>query len=136
MIAVTTPQKGNNMGYESKLYVVEKSSMIGACGKRWAEVIAVFDICKCYAVSDVLRGKPQTDCYIFADDGDTEITEDMYGEPLTESEIADVIKIIEEAQTHEGCKNYRRLPYVLAALKSFEEHKDQWRDVVVLHYGH
>lgn len=74
------------MGYESKLYIVEKSKCINKFGEKWGDVIAMFDMCKYYNLSDVLRHKPETDCYIIADDGNTEITRDRYGDKMTESD--------------------------------------------------
>ena len=72
------------MGYESKIFVVRKGGLQGDCGKNYAQEIARFDLCKVYGVSDYLRNAPKTDCYIYSDDGNTEIITDRYGEELTE----------------------------------------------------
>lgn len=124
------------MGYESKLYIVKKSRYADADGRRYAQVIAMFDVCKYYSLSDVLRNKPVTDCYIYADDGNTEITKDEYGKPLTESDLQTVIYIIEK-DIAEG-ENYRRIFPLLSMLKAFEEQKNNgiWDNIVVLHYGY
>lgn len=124
------------MGYESKIYVVEKSRHAEKYGKSWGDVVAIFDLCKYYDLSDVLRHKPETDCYIIADDGNTEIITDKYGDTLKETDLKTVIKIMEKSLT-EG-KNYRRIAPTLMALKVFEEQKNNgvWDDLVVLHYGY
>ena len=122
------------MGYESRLYVVDKTNgkISGRNGVRyWADVIATFNLCKVYGVSDKMREYPETDCFIYADDGNTEIVEDRYGDVMKEIPIEDAIKIIEEASMHDG---YRRYAPCLALLKSFD--KIQWRNLVVLHYGY
>lgn len=124
------------MGYESKIYIVEKSKNTNKFGEKWADVIAMFDLCKYYNLSNVLRHKRKTDCYIIADDGDTEITADRYGDRLTESDLETVINIMERDIAHgEG---YRRIFPILSMLKVFEEQKNAgiWNDLVVLHYGY
>ena len=117
------------MGYESKLYIVEKSiGKPNEDGYIWAEVIAVFDLC----VANLnVKNYPPTDCYIY-DGNDTPIYEDMYGEPLREISITDMIEIIEKAR--ENDTSYRRYQPCLQLLKGFDE--SQWRKIVVLHYGY
>lgn len=136
------------MGYETKLYIVTKSNKtitnfygekidmgreINGKKMYYAECICQFDLSKCYSVSDVMREYPPTDCFIYADDGNTMIIEDMYGSPLTEIPIEDAIDIIEEALDEEY---YRRYVPILAALKALNADKEHWRELVVLHYGY
>lgn len=123
------------MGYESKLYIVEKQGW-GEDERTYAEVIAMFDLCKYYFLSDKLRYKPKTNCYFYADDGDTQVLEDMYGQPLTEATIQDVIDILEE-DVKNG-EDYRRIFPLLSALKVFAEQEKQftWGELAVLHYGY
>ena len=124
------------MGYESKLYVVQKRTMVNEEGKTYAQVIAMFDMGKYYSLSNVLRNKPETNCYFYADDGNTQITEDRYGKPLTESDIKTVIDILEK-DIAKG-ENYRRILPLLSTLKAFEKQIQEglWDDIVVLHYGY
>lgn len=120
------------MGYESRLYIVDKKSTGNGKGKRWAEIIAVFNMCKCPL--DVFHS--YTDCYIYADDGNTQIEEDKYGEPLREASIEEVVKAFEKII--EQGSEYRRLFPTLAALSTFEEQVNTgvWNNLVVLHYGY
>ena len=123
------------MGYESRLYVIEKSTMKG-CEEPtkdmvWGQVIATFDLCKVYAVSDKMRYYPKTDAYIYLDGMEEPCVEDWYGEPLKEVPLADAIKIVREAAEND---EYRRLKPCLSLLEGFETEK--WRELVVLHYGH
>jgi len=122
------------MGYESKLYVVEKSKYPYPSddGMIWGEVVAMFDLCKCHPVSDELRKYPDTNAYIYADDGNTKILEDKCGEKLKEIPIKDTIKIIKKAMKNGNY--YRRYKPCLKLLESFN--LDEWSDLVVLHYGH
>lgn len=118
------------MGYESKLYVIQKYDCVKQNDKIFAEVIAMFDLCK---VNDIDFSKyPATDCYIYDVDGNTKITEDMYGEPLKELTISDAIIEIERAMTK---GQYRRWNPILGLLKGFNE--DEWDNgLSVLHYGY
>lgn len=123
------------MAYESRIYVVSKGLTIDKeLGKRWGEKIAMFNMCQCKSLANLMRSKPATDCYIYAEDGDTHIIEDCYGKPLTEASCSDVISVLEKEV--ENGENYRRIFPLLAMLKSFEEHKDQWGEIAVLHYGY
>lgn len=122
------------MGYESKLYIVDKASMFPNEEMRYCQVIAVFDLCKFYPLSCVISTYPQTDCYFYADDGNTKVLEDRYGDALRELPIEDVIDIIRN-EIYSG-RTYRRLYPVLAALEVLENKQDQWNELAVLHYGY
>lgn len=123
------------MGYESRLYVVNKhdlSYIVNGVSRKDGETIAVFNLCKVPAVSDRMLKYPATDCYIFADDGDTEITEDKYGKPLREIPVQDAIQILEDAQHIEDY--YRRYEPCIQLLRGFA--LSDWQNLVVLHYGY
>lgn len=118
------------MGYESKLYVVDKHKFNDSY--IWGEVIAMYDLCKVPDVSCKMRKYPATDCFIYADDGNTEITEDRYGDTMKEIPVADAIRIIENAIERDP--HYRRYNPCLQLLKGFD--LDDWGNLVVLHFGH
>jgi phosphoenolpyruvate synthase/pyruvate phosphate dikinase len=118
--------RGNNMGYESKIFIVEKST-IKENGKRYAELIAMVNACKFYDLSKVFT--VETDCYIYYNG--EKILEDKYGEPLTEAHIKDIVEFLEKSEQ----KNpYRRATILLALLKSFRI--EDWDNLAVLHYGY
>lgn len=128
--------KGDNiMGYESRLYVVDKHKDMKNedLGLVWASVIAVYDLSKVGEdfVSKV-RAFPDTDCYVYADDGNTQIVEDCYGAKLKEIPLNEMIAIL----AYEIGVNsyYRRFKPILALLMAFDP-KD-WDNLVVLHYGY
>ena len=123
------------MGYESRIYIVEKFDTCSYDdGKCFAQVIAMFNMCKFYDLSGVLRYKPETDCYIYADDGNTRILEDCYGEPLKEATIESVIDTLEKIVAN-GEDYWRTFP-LLSTLKSIKERIGNYDKIVVLHYGY
>lgn len=121
------------MGYESRIYVVRKSnfSWDENSNKKYAEKMAMLDMCKCYSLSDKLRKCPKTDCYIYADDGNTQIMEDCYGEELTECSIEKAIEYVEKAMAHADYWRYNVLHAMLTEFKKWETPA-----IVVLHFGY
>ena len=125
------------MGYESRIYVVEKSnySWHDDDGKRYAHEIAKIEMCKCYALSDILRNKPATECYIYADDGNTRIEKDCYGQTMTETPLGEAIKIVQDV-IEKLPYDYWRYHVLLATLKSIYDFVGDSDSYAVLHYGY
>ena len=127
------------MGYESRLYIVEKSDYYSKVDvgfkevKRmcFGEVVAMFELCKVPEIPSVIESYPDTDTYIY--EGEERIIDDKYGKPLKEIPIKDMIEIVKKAAENDDNK-YRRWKPCLALLKGFNG--KQWQDLVVLHYGH
>lgn len=124
------------MGYESRIYIVEKRncSWTKNNGMKYAEVLAMFDMSKFYELSDWFKNKPATKHYIYADDGNTQIIEDCYGDALKEASVKEVINKLERIV--ENGEEYRRIFPLLATLKAFEVQGNCWEDIAVLHYGY
>lgn len=122
------------MGYESKIYIGEKSGIKDNDGMTYVQVIAMFDMCKMGNLINVFDRK--TDCYFYADDGNTKVLEDNYGDALTEAEIEDFIYVLEEAIS--SGEDYRRIFPLLSTLQTiYEQQKDgTWKNIVLLHYGY
>lgn len=119
------------MGYESRIYVVNKSKYpIVIDGRKYAETIASFDACVYPNLSSAFEKK--TDCYIIADDGNTIVSKDKYGDELTEAPLSDVIRFLED-EVQRG-ETYRRIKPLLGLLKGFD--MEQWDNLVCLHYGY
>ena len=118
------------MGYESKLYVVEESNftMPSDNGKVYASVIGMIDLCKCYPIVEVFED--EANGYIYADDGNTKIEEDMYGSPLGVATLDDVIEKLKEIVKEE---DYCRAKVALGFLK---EVRKSMPDCVVYHFGY
>ena len=119
------------MGYESKIYIVRKTEIKNEKGMQWGQILAVFDMCKCYPLSDMLRNKPRTNCFIYADNGH-EIKKDCYGCPLTEATVDDTVQLLKRIVA-KGDFFWRYRP-LLGALEPIAEAK--YDDIVVLHYGY
>ena len=126
------------MGYESKIYIIEKTkySWDEENGMKYARVLAMFDVSKFYELADWFSNKPATKHYIYADDGDTQIIEDRYGDTLKEASVKEVIDKLERIVAVENGVDYGRIFSLLAALKVFEEQSNHWGNIAVLHYGY
>ena len=124
------------MGYESRLYVVEKRLVRDEDGRRFSSVIAMFDLSKCYFLSGELRNRPVANCYFYADDFNTRVTKDRYGQPLTETTVEDVVRILEEAIR--GGADYRYISPLLSFMKGLDSQMKNgiWGEVAVLHFGY
>jgi len=125
------------MGYEHKLIVVDVCENMPETvnGKRyfWGEKVATIEMGSVPAFFPLFDKTP-TDCFYYADDGETIITEDMYGKPLGMASVEDVIKTVEKEIEEGGDPNYRRWKPLLGLLKGFD--LSQWRNLVVLRFGH
>lgn len=123
------------MGYESKIYIIEKGHKFKGETHSYSSVIAVFDLGKFYDVSNFMRRCPATDCYFYADDGDTMVLEDRYNDPLTETTIDKMVEILEKAKTT-AYKDYRRISPLLFTLYALQKDRNKWGELAVLHYGY
>lgn len=121
------------MGIESKIFVVNKydSSLKDGEDKKFAQVIATYEAREFPALR-AMFSKP-TDCYIFADNGNTEIHEDKYGEPLTEASVEEVVNCLTNLTGED--KTYRRTLPLLAMLEKFRDNEAAWESLAILHYG-
>lgn len=127
------------MGYESRLYIVEKSDIWHKVDTtngevkdmRWGEVIAMFDLSKVRELPEAIKNYPETDTFIYV--GENREIDDCYGDPLKEIPIKDMADIIESIAEKDEWENRRFRP-CMQLLRGFEDHK--WRNLVVLHYGH
>lgn len=72
-------------------------------------------------------------CTMYADDGNTPIKEDCYGDGLEYADFQSVIGWLEK-ETQES--NYRRLKPLLSLLKGFD--LSQWTDgeMQIVHFGY
>lgn len=125
------------MGYESKLIVIQKSSLgasVDYNNKEWAEKIAEVRLCVVdNEVFSKIRNYPITNSYYYEHLVENPILKDMYGSELREIPLNDCITILENADKKD---HYRRYTIALGLLKSFSA--NDWRDgeIVVLHYGY
>ena len=121
------------MGYESRLYIVNRTEYELPNGDKWVmgEEIARINMC-CMEMDFTDLFDTTVDYKIIADDGNTEITEDKYGSELQTAPIQRVIDYLEESIASGDI--YRRLKPLLGFLKGFDQ--DEWEYLEVVHYGY
>lgn len=121
------------MGYEHRIYIVRKTSQYEySLDKYWAQVICRFDLGKNFELETMKDYYKPTNCFIYADDGNTEILEDECGDPLREIALDDFIDDLKDMVDRGTTSGVQIL---LATLQAFKEHDKVYRDIVCLHYG-
>jgi hypothetical protein len=110
------------MGYESRIYVWDRHKELD-----FSERIAMFNLCKMGDFCSIFDKK--IDFTIYAEDGNTKIEEDYYGDALTYTSLVSVIDYLEKQD-----KSYRRITPCLNMLKGFNEY--EWEDLIVVHFGY
>ena len=118
------------MGYESKLFIVEESDfkIPSDNGKVYARVVGSIDLCKCYPITEVFVDNANG--YIYADDGNTRIDEDMYGNPFGVATLDEVIEKLKEIVKD---SDYHRAKVALGFLKAVQKDMPH---CVVYHFGY
>jgi len=118
------------MGYESRLYVVNRYKASNWNDYVFAERIAQFDMCCVGWNPDKIFTTP-IDFYIGYDKNDEPIYDDMYGKRCGMASVADVITAIEALEERE---HYRRFSPLLGFLRGLDE--SEWDDLRVVHFGY
>jgi len=121
-------------GYESRFYVVEKSSFIKPepGNMVFSSIIACFSMSKMGYRSKTMKlveiSLP-TNCYIYADDGNTQIIKDRYDDKLKDVDMGALIKCLKADDD-----GYRRIKPFIAFLESLDLSK--WDQIKILHFGY
>lgn len=120
------------MGYESRLYVINRIEHELPNGEKWVigEEIGKINMC-CMEMCFVDLFDTNIDYKIIADDHNTEITKDEYGSDLQAAPIQRVIDWLEKYMADGAI--YRRLKPLLGFLKGFDQ--SEWNYLEVVHYG-
>ena len=128
------------MAYESKLYIVDKHEHHdNNGGVSWTYLQKITEFYMSVVdkeLLDVFQGNAIGDDWeLYADDGNTIIKEDMYGDKLTYASVDDVLSVAEKCENH--C-HYRRYVPLIAYLKAIKENceRDNWENLIVIHYGY
>jgi hypothetical protein len=131
------------MGYESKIIVAlkytsfpEKRDGKGKKLYNYACVVATIDMAKlANSFHDKILNKSKlSKCYIYADDGDTRLFEDKYGDEFKELNFKKLITYLKDESSKD---DYRRYPPAIGLLEGFYNYRDRWgKDLVILHYGY
>lgn len=96
--------------------------------------LAMIDLCKpgfASNIAEVNRKSNKADFAFYADDGNSLILLDSYGERLRQCDLSEAIEALEK--DCEG-SDYRRFKSALATLKAYEG--DDYKNVKVLFYGY
>lgn len=121
--------------YESRIYIVAPTGQRDSkSGKCFAETLAVFNLGYVDSMIDIPvseHWKP-TNYFVYADDGETEILEDMYGDELRELTVDDLIS---KLTFTDGIAVSRRAAILLSALRAIRLTYDK-HDIVCLHFGY
>ena len=132
------------MGYESRIYVVNTSKVVfdSLDFKPYGEKIAIFNLSN--MGTQRYNGMMFTDlfdkinnCSIYADDGNTEILEDKYGDMLRYT--TDIEKVINWLEASEADDSYRRAELFLNFLKVLNQQikTNVWmNEIRLVHYGY
>ena len=121
------------MGYESRIFVVNRSETELDNGKIyvWAEKIADIKMCKMYnGFTDLFKKKIDYALFIDSESEDTQT--DKYGDIMTYTDCETVITYLENLIANG--ENYRRLSILLGLLKGIDI--AQWNEIQIVHYGY
>ena len=124
------PGRKENMGYESKLIVVEKWSAPNtfSMGDTIAEIKLSKMSNSFFPIEETFENEIESPVFM----GDSEsVTEDRYGKKLRYTSVEKLLKVLYKCESEE---HYRRTELAINTLKSFTS-KD-WDDIVVVHYGY
>lgn len=117
------------MGYEVKLFAVERISDEGYCS-----VVAEIDLCKPGEGAFMTLHKTNKGdgrAYVYGLDGNTAFNKDRYDDAMSIMKVDDVISAIAKDNRKQ---KYRRYNIALAFLKAFK--KDFGKEARILGFGH
>jgi hypothetical protein len=125
------------MGYESKLFIIRKTEVpVETVGFKYAEIMAIYEMGKFPPFQKIFDESdcPKTKyCPVF---GDCEIVKDMYGDPLRERSLDEVIDYLDQIIVlNNDYSNYDRIRPLIALLQEYRK-QNAWHLLAVLHYGH
>jgi len=139
------------MGYESKIYIVERYENERPDGRRYtnALILAEYDLCKMggmsYAPEFYKAFRTEIDYTLLLPGYDPEkgvecLVEqyaDCYGEHMKSADIGELIDALTAVENRE---HYRRIPPLVAMLTALKLEADEWNTdgctLEVVHYGY
>ena len=132
------------MGYESKIYIVERSEYTDKkTGKLYVSAlkIASCDLCVMgnnSAFYGVFDRPIDFDMFLpGVDEHGREIMEfsrsDCYGETLKMCDLPALLDVLKQAEARE---HYRRLPPLIAMLQAFVDGAEEWGKLKAVRYAH
>ena len=117
------------MGYESRLYIMEVNDRRKS---THASFIARVDMAKVGSENGFYKLFDGELRYtIYSEDGNTELTKDLYGERPT---VAPLERVIEWLENEMKTSTYRRFKPLYELLKALNT--EQWGNIEVVHFGY
>jgi hypothetical protein len=128
------------MGYESRLYIVRKTDIPAWKDKKekfnYAETMATYEM-GVFPPFQILFNKEGSETKHFICVGDKEVIKDMYGDPLREASLIDVIDCLGQGTLlNDGASRYRKIKPLMALLQEFHKIENDYYQLAVFHYGH
>ena len=121
------------MGYESRVFVVNRNEVKHNNGTSYVYAEKIADIKMCCMTNGFTNlFNKKVDYELFVDNADESTQTDKYGNVMTYTDCKTVINFLEKLI--EDGENYRRLNLLLGLLKGIDE--NQWNDIQVVHYGY
>jgi hypothetical protein len=117
------------MGYESRLYIVEKNHLVG--NHNFGEKIAMFNLSCMNDNKFYNLFNKEIDFDFYAENRNDLLTVDDYDKKLKYTDIKTVINYLEIISKD---NDYRRFKPLLSLLKGFDLSK--WDNLIVVHYGY
>jgi hypothetical protein len=122
------------MGYESKVYIVEdhRTKIMQSDKKDYASVVAVFCLggMGVGQFEELFTNASITSCYFYADDGNTQVFEDRYGEELKEVSVNDLLSALEK-----DTETLNKTAPLIAFLEAIEQNP-YWTNIKAIRYGY
>lgn len=121
------------MGYESRLYIVDKrvipARKDGCADDVYAAKIAQFNMsCMESSFRNIFNNPLDFD---FIGENDEDLTVDNYGDKVKYSDVQPVIEWLKESTKRE---HYRRTAPLIAFLEALKP--EEWEHLIVIHYGY
>lgn len=120
------------MAYEHRIYIVDKTDQLDPkLGKRWAKILAVFNLGSDSHLEEIIELYPESQYFIT--EGDVDISEDMYGRPLKEMELEPFVLHLRSVMEYGVYPELLMLVAAIYELGCMYNHSDEF---ICLHYGY
>jgi hypothetical protein len=125
------------MSYESRLYVIRKTDVLAEGKHKYAETLVEYEMGVFPPFQKLFNDGKHPATEYAPCRGDDCIVKDMYGDPLIEAGIDEILECLDRVITLGGdiSRNERVAP-LKAMLEEFKKIENSWYRLAILHYGH
>lgn len=127
------------MAYEHRIFIVEKTHQgyEPKLDKWFGKVMCVFNLGVMEEMHDIVKKYGPTDQFIYQPgNGDEEVVEDMYGDPLTEIPVEGLMWDLRYLIENGHVSNRTIYPLLAALAHCKYDMQHAHRDIVCLHFGY